>query len=62
VRVKDNWRTWERDRHWDRTASREDASAGRDDHEKKHHKKNKKKKHHDDDDDNRGRGKHRLDD
>jgi len=51
--VKDNWRTWEKDRHWDRASAQEGRSEGRDHdkHEKKKHKKEKKKKKHDDDDD-----------
>jgi hypothetical protein len=63
VQVKDNWRTWERDRHWDAKRG-DDHDHGHD----KHHKK-EKKKHHDDGDDHdhdRGeghdRGKHKNDD
>ncbi len=41
--VRDNWRAWERDRHWDRVAERGDGD--------RHHEKHKKKKHHDDDND-----------
>jgi len=49
--VKDNWRTWERDRHWDHEAKRDDHSYkeyGHGREEKEHHTKHKK---HDDDDD-----------
>ncbi len=63
--VKENWRAWERDRHWDRTAKRDDHHGrGRD----KHDHKDKKKQHHEDNgnydrhDDDRGRGRHNHED
>ncbi len=42
--VKDNWRTWERDRHWDRSAKRDEGGH----HEKRDKHDKYKKKHHDD--------------
>ncbi len=44
--VKNNWRTWEHDRHWDRVAERRGGDRERED---RHHEKHKKKKHHGDD-------------
>ncbi len=63
-RVRDNWRAWERDRHWDHQAKREDRSDDRGrDEQGKHHTKHKKKHHDDDDhDDNHGRDRHKHDD
>ncbi len=59
--VKNNWRSWERDRHWDQARAR-DREDRREDHGNGHHKKYKNKKHHDDDyydhDGGRGRGRH----
>ncbi len=49
--VRDNWRTWERDRRWDQA-----REQGREEHGNGHHKKHKKKKRHDDDDHDRGGG------
>ncbi len=57
AQVRDNWRGWERDRHWD---AREDQGG---EHDRGKHNKHKKKHHDDDDHDNgRGREKHRHDD
>ena len=56
-RVKKNWRSWERDRHWDQAR----AQDRREDHGNGHHKKYKNKKNHDDyydHDGGRGRGRH----
>ena len=57
--VKDNWRTWERNRHWDHEARRDDHGEDRG---KEHHGKHNSKKHHDHDDHDRGRGKNKHDD
>jgi hypothetical protein len=48
--VKENWRSWERDRHWAREAKQDDRSE-----EREHHRRNKREKRHDDDHD-RDRG------
>ena len=64
--VKQNWRTWERDRHWDHQAKRDDRSDHRDRGDgEKHHKKHKEKHHDNEDhggDRGKDKGKHRHDD